>query len=65
MQAAEISEAVVCAWGAQPWAREQARTVLWWLDEHPREAPIRLLCLGKTKDGDPLHPLMPSYEARS
>jgi len=62
MQAAAISEAVVCAWGAQPWAREQAKTVLWWLSEHPRETPIRLLCLGTSKDGDPLHPLMPSYD---
>jgi hypothetical protein len=62
MQAAAISDAVVCAWGAQPWAREQARTVLYWLAAHPRETPIRLLCLGKTKDGDPLHPLMPSYD---
>lgn len=63
MQAAEISDAVVCAWGAQQWAREQARRVLEWLAEHPREKPIRLLCLGTTKDGDPLHPLMPSYDA--
>lgn len=62
MQAAEISEAVVCAWGAQPWAREQAKRVLEWLDEHPREAPIKLLCLGTSKDGSPLHPLMPSYD---
>lgn len=62
MQAAAISEAVVCAWGAQPWARGQASRVLEWLDEHPREAPIRLLCLGTTKAGDPLHPLMPSYD---
>lgn len=62
MQAATISHAVVCAWGAQPWAREQARTVLCWLAEHPREEPIRLLCLGRTKVGDPLHPLMPSYD---
>ena len=62
MQAAEISDAVVCAWGAQPWARKQAARVLEWLDEHPRERPIQLLCLGKTKAGDPLHPLMPSYD---
>lgn len=62
MQAAEISDAIVCAWGAHPWAREQASRVLYWLEEHPREKPIRLLCLGLSKDGDPLHPLMPSYD---
>lgn len=62
MQAAAISDAVVCAWGAQPWARSQAARVLYWLDEHPREEPIRLLCLGTTKAGDPMHPLMPSYD---
>lgn len=62
MEASAISDAVVCAWGAHPWAREQATEVLWWLDEHPREDPIRLLCLGTSKDGDPLHPLMPSYD---
>lgn len=62
MQAAAISDAVVCAWGAPLWAREQAERVLEWLAEHPRETPIRLLCLGTTKGGDPLHPLMPSYD---
>ncbi len=62
MQAAAISAAVVCAWGATPWAREQAAKVMAWLDEHPREEPIRRLCLGTNKDGSPLHPLMPSYD---
>lgn len=62
MQAAAISDAVVCAWGAQPWAQGQASRVLDWLSDHPREEPIRLLCLGTTKDGHPLHPLMPSYD---
>lgn len=61
MGAAAISEAVVCAWGATPWAVEQANRVLWWLDEHP-EKQVRLLHLGRTKSGAPLHPLMPSYE---
>jgi len=62
MQAAAISEAVVCAWGAQPWASERASRVLGWLAKHPREEPIKLLCLGTTKSGAPLHPLMPSYD---
>lgn len=62
MAAAAISDAIVCAWGAHPWAEKQARTVLRWLDEHPREEPIRLLCLGTSKAGAPLHPLMPSYD---
>ncbi len=64
MQAAAISDAVVCAWGAHAWARTQAERVLGWLADHPREEPIRLrlLCLGRSKGGDPLHPLMPSYD---
>lgn len=52
---------VVCAWGAQPWARSQAERVVGWLRE--AASPVRLLCLGRTKDGDPIHPLMPSYDA--
>lgn len=63
MGAAELSDAVVCAWGAARWAWPQARRVLEWLAEHPRERPIRLLCLGTTRrGGNPLHPLMPSYD---
>ena len=62
MQAAAISDAVVCAWGASRGARYQSRRVLEWLTEHPREEPIRLVCLGTTKTGAPLHPLMPSYD---
>ena len=50
------SSAVVCAWGAQPWAREQAARVLSWLD-----AELPLLCLGRTQDGSPRHPLMLAY----
>jgi len=61
MQAAAISAGVVCAWGAQPWARPQAKRVLTWLEEHPA-GPRRLLCLGTNRDGSPLHPLMPSYD---
>ncbi len=57
-QAAAISEAVVCAWGATPWAVKQAEHVLSWLDD----CGARLLCLGRTKSGAPLHPLMPSYD---
>lgn len=59
-QAAEIADAVVCAWGAFPWVRPQARRVLDYLSELP--SPPRLLCLGVSKDGAPLHPLMPSYD---
>lgn len=61
MRAATISAAVVCAWGAHPWARSQAARVLAWLTEVP-EGPRPLLCLGTSRDGDPLHPLMPSYD---
>lgn len=61
LRASVSSDAMVCAWGAQPWAREQARAVLEWL-LFARATPPRFLCLGRTKDGDPLHPLMPSYD---
>ncbi len=60
MEAARISEAVVCAWGPKPWAYPQAKRVLGWLETHP-EGPRRLLCVGRAKDGAPLHPLMPPY----
>lgn len=56
--AARITDAVVCAWGAQPWARYQAKRVLGWL----RERDTKMRCLGLTKGGDPLHPLMQSYD---
>ena len=64
MQAAAISESVVCAWGNEAgrwWVRGQAEDVLTMLRAHPA-GPRRLLCLGRNKDGSPLHPLMPSYE---
>jgi hypothetical protein len=57
LSAATSSDAVVCAWGATPWAREQAHRVIGWLVEHP----VELLCLGRSKAGAPLHPLMLSY----
>lgn len=60
MQAVAISDAVVCAWGVQPWAREQAERVLWWLDEHP-DGPRRLMCIDVAKGGAPVHPLMQPY----
>jgi hypothetical protein len=49
--------AVVCAWGAPPWAAEQAERIV----EAVRGWNKNLLCLGRTKSGAPLHPLMPSY----
>lgn len=54
-EAAAECDAVVCAWGAQPWAREQAANVLTWLEGRS------LLCLGTSKDGSPRHPLMVPY----
>lgn len=54
-EAAAISEAVICAWGAQPWAAEQAENVLSWI---PNAA---LFCLGTNGDGSPRHPLMVPY----
>lgn len=60
MQAAAISDAVVCAWGPKPWAKKQAERVLQWLDEHPN-GPRKLLCIRRAKDGSPMHPLMQPY----
>jgi hypothetical protein len=61
IEAAALSSAVVCAWGAlgaAPWARAQVSRALGWLG-----ADARLLCLGLTKRGAPLHPLMLAYDA--
>ena len=62
LSAAARSDAVVCAWGATPWARAQAQRVLGWLEAHP-EKRVRLLHLGAAKAGAPLHPLMLAYAA--
>jgi hypothetical protein len=59
LAAARRASAIVCAWGSQSWAAEQARRVLRWLDvEHPE--PPRY-CLGTNQDGSPRHPLMVAY----
>lgn len=55
------TETVVCAWGAFPWARPQAIRVLNWISGHLREA-ADFRCIGYSKSGDPLHPLMQAYE---
>jgi hypothetical protein len=44
---------IVCAWGAEPKAMEQAKKFRAWADGHN----LALWCLGKTKDGHPRHPL--------
>ena len=56
---AEVCEAIVCAWGAEPFAQERGRVAIDFLTSLGKP----LLCLGTTKDGAPLHPLMPSYDA--
>lgn len=61
IRAASVSDAVVCAWGATPWAREQAVRVLRWLAARSGAKKSPLLCLGRTKHGAPRHPLMLSY----
>ena len=53
--AAKLSDRIVCAWGAQPWAREQAENVLGWIPD------ATLVCLGTNGDGSPRHPLMQPY----
>lgn len=55
---ADVCTDIVCAWGAEPFAQERGRAALDFL----RSLGKPLLCLGTTKDGAPLHPLMPSYD---
>ncbi len=45
---------VLLAWGAPPFARDRAENVIGLLR---REGVTDLLCLGRTKDGHPKHPL--------
>lgn len=45
--------AVVCAWGAHPFARKASH----WFVEKAHNCGVPLFCLGKTKDGSPRHPL--------
>lgn len=44
---------IVCAWGAEPKAADQAKRFRKWAVENK----LDLWCLGKTKDGHPRHPL--------
>lgn len=57
-EAAAISDVVICAWGRQPWAKEQAANVLGWIPD------TGLFCLGTNGDGSPRHPLMQPYVQR-
>ena len=50
---ADACGAIVCAWGAKPWARERAEQVVKLL----RKPNRTLWCLGLTRDGSPRHPL--------
>jgi hypothetical protein len=50
---------IVCAWGVHGGHRDQDLVVLNWLAVHAVE-PV---CLGVTKDGHPLHPLLVAYSA--
>jgi len=61
---ARWADIVICAWGSKnkipKTARHRPRTVFEILRTNKRES-VRICCLGKTKDGDPLHPLMTPY----
>jgi hypothetical protein len=61
VRAATRSHAVVCAWGAMPWAEAQSQRALGWLET--LDVSPTMLCLGRTKDGSPCHPLMLAYDA--
>lgn len=53
---------IVCAWGAHKMAAARGRKVASEIAfEHGAQSP--LMCLGKTKDGHPKHPLYVPYEA--
>lgn len=61
------STGIVCAWGAQPWAREQASVVNMWISDvtfYQGAGRRPIYCLGLTKGGDPKHPLMLSYSTK-
>lgn len=45
---------IVVGWGSNRWARRRARIVV---DRYLNPAGAQLLCLGKTKAGQPLHPM--------
>ena len=54
----QACDAVVCAWGAEPYAEARGHVAIGFL----RTLGKPLLCLGTAKNGAPLHPLMPSYD---
>lgn len=56
LEVAEVCRTIVVAWGfsgGTPWGKERARAVLGLLSFHDAE----LLCLGRTNNGSPRHPL--------
>jgi hypothetical protein len=55
-----LHQAVIVAWGSQPQARDRAREVLAMI----AEAGHVPLCLGTTKDGQPLHPGRLAYSVQ-
>ncbi len=55
-----VHRRVIAAWGAHPMAVQRARDVLRTL----KEAGVAVECLGKTKDGQPRHPLYLKADAR-
>jgi hypothetical protein len=63
---ARRADTVVCAWGARakilaPYADERISSVLDTLRAATTLSGAPIVCLGHTKSGDPLHPLMTSY----
>jgi hypothetical protein len=63
VEAAERSRersTVVCAWGAHGTHQNQDAAILRLL----KRRTIRLVALGRTKDGQPRHPLYASYASR-
>lgn len=49
----EDHRAIVCAWGSHPFARKWS---IWFINK-AQNLGVTLVCLGKTKDGSPRHPL--------
>lgn len=52
------ADMIVAAWGTQPWLETRPQVVRDLLERHKQ-----LRCIGRTKDGQPRHPLYRSYEA--
>ncbi len=57
LEAAERASRIICAWGAEPFAKHRAKFIMRMLGH------LKLECLGLTKNKDPKHPLYVKADA--